>query len=172
MKSSLKRLPLPVLKMSSLTAILRQVLASLQEPKQLQRVQLSRILLVQQYLLTLHLLMSLLSQQKQLLHSLVTRPIKRLKPLNLVRQLQPIGVLNLPPTNKIQMKISQRLLRSVSIHYQDKKSLSLEVNSHPTIKAIGTIPRTEKISLDGIMQKIANTISKKMENRSKANLLR
>ena len=112
---------------------------------------MSRILLVQQYLLTLHLLMSLLSQQKQLLHSLVTRPIKRLKPLNLVRQLQPIGVLNLPPTNKIQMKISQRLLRSVSIHYQDKKSLSLEVNSHPTIKAIGTIPRTEKISLDGIM---------------------
>ena len=102
-------------------------------------------------ILTLHLLMSLLSQQKQLLHSLVTRPIKRLKPLNLVRQLQPIGVLNLPPTNKIQMKISQRLLRSVSIHYQDKKSLSLEVNSHPTIKAIGTIPRTEKISLDGIM---------------------
>ena len=37
---------------------------------------LLRILLVKQYLLTLHLLMSLLSQQKQLLHSLVTRPIK------------------------------------------------------------------------------------------------
>ena len=71
--------------------------------------------------------------------------------VNLVRQLLLIEVLNLSPTSKIQMKISQRLLRLVSIHYQDKKSLSLEVNSHPTIKAIGTIPRTEKISLDGIM---------------------
>ena len=88
---------------------------------------------------------------KRLLHSLVTRPIKRLKPLNLVKQLLLIGARNLSPTSKIQMKISQRLLRLVSIHYQDKKSLSLKENSHPTIKAIGTTPRTEKISLDGIM---------------------
>ena len=56
MKSSLKQLPLTVLKMSSLTAILRQVPASLQEPKWLQRVLLSGILLVKQSLLTLHLL--------------------------------------------------------------------------------------------------------------------
>ena len=151
MKSNQKRLLLTVLKMSSLTAILRQVLASLQEPKWLQRVLLSGILLVKQSLLTLHLLMWLVSLQKQLLHSLLTRLIKRVKPLNLVKQLLLIGARNLSPTSKIQMKISQRLLRLVSIHYQDKKSLSLKENSHPTIKAIGTTPRTEKISLDGIM---------------------
>ncbi len=50
-------------------------------------------LLVKQYLLTLHILMRLVSLQKRLLHSLLTRLIKRLKPLNLVRQLQPIEVL-------------------------------------------------------------------------------
>ena len=111
----------------------------------------TRILLVQQYLLTLHLLMRLVSLQKRLLHNLLTRLIRRVGQLQLTRQLQPIGVLNLSPTSKIQMKISQRLLRLVSIHYQDKKSLSLKENSHPTIKAIGTTPRTEKISLDGIM---------------------
>lgn len=93
MKSNQKRLLLTVLKMSSLTAILRQVPASLQEPKWLQQALLLRKLLVKQYLLTLHLLMRLVSLQKQLLHSLPVKLIRRVGQLQLMKQLLLIGAL-------------------------------------------------------------------------------